>query len=183
MTETIRALTRKVCLLGDFAVGKTSLVRRFVEGRFDEKYLSTIGVKVDRKVLRLPTSGAAVELTLMLWDLASGPGRGPVVPSYYRGAAGAIIVCDLTRPETLSAVSHYARGFLAPNPAAQLVVAANKVDLAEERRLGDEDLAAVASEHHVPLFLTSARTGEQVEAMFQQIGLLLAVGVGRQGEW
>lgn len=169
----MRQLTKKVCLLGDFSVGKTSLVRRFVESRFDERYLSTIGVKVDRHVLQVPTSGGEVILTLMLWDLAGGPDTGPMAPSYYRGASGAIIACDLTRPETIPGVKRYADRLLAANPAAALVLAANKVDLVQERRVAEEDLEAVASETRAPLFLTSARTGEQVEAMFGQLGVLL----------
>lgn len=175
MSKTVRKLSKKVCLLGDFSVGKTSLIRRFVEGSFDERYLSTIGVKVDRKVLQVPASGGEVTLTLILWDLAGGPDAGPVVPSYYRGASGAVIACDLTRRDTLSGVSRYAEGFMAANPAAKLVIAANKVDLVEERRLSDEELAAVSSSLDAPLFLTSAKTGVQVESMFQQFGSLLVV--------
>jgi small GTP-binding protein len=157
-------------LLGDFSVGKTSLIRRFVEGRFDERYLSTIGVKVDRKVLQLETIGGDLTLTLMLWDLAGGPEAGPVVPSYYRGAAGAVITCDLTRPETLPGVAKYAEEFLATNPEARLIMAANKVDLVEERRVTGDELAALSSAINAPLFLTSAKTGEQVESMFQRLG-------------
>jgi small GTP-binding protein len=173
MTQSVRKLAKKACLLGDFSVGKTSLVRRFVQGRFDERYLSTIGVKVDRKALSLFTPEGEVALTLMLWDLAGGPDAGPIVPSYYRGAAGAVIACDLTRPDTLPRVTSYAQGFLEANPNARLVIAANKVDLVEERRLSDEELDAVGSDLGAPLFLTSAKTGEQVEEMFQQFGLLL----------
>jgi small GTP-binding protein len=169
----VRKLSKKVCLLGDFSVGKTSLIRRFVEGRFDERYLSTIGVKVDRRVMELSTPSGEVTLTLMLWDLAGGPDAGPVVPSYYRGAAGAVIACDLTRPDTLAGVSKYAEGFLAANPKAWLVMAANKVDLVEERRLDDDELAGVSSAINGALFLTSAKTGEQVEAMFQELGTRL----------
>ena len=169
----MRKLSKKVCLLGDFSVGKTSLIRRFVEGSFDERYLSTIGVKVDRKVMPLTTGDGEVTLTLMLWDLAGGPDAGPVVPSYYRGAAGAIIVCDLTRPETLAGINKYAKGFRATNPSTRLVLAANKVDLVEARRMGDEELAAVSSDLDAPFFLTSAKTGEQVEALFQELGALI----------
>ena len=173
MTKKTRRLSKKICLLGDFSVGKSSLIRRFVEGRFDERYLSTIGVKVDRKAMQISTPDSEVALTLMLWDLAGGPDAGPVVPSYYRGASGAVIACDLTRPDTLPRVTDYAKGFLATNPQARLIVAANKVDLVEERRLGDEELAAVASTLDAALFLTSAKTGEQVEAMFQKLGAQL----------
>jgi small GTP-binding protein len=169
----VRALTKKICLLGDFAVGKTSLVRRFVESRFDERYLSTIGVKVDKRVLSLSTPRGEAVLTLMIWDLSGGPDAGPVVPSYYRGAAGAIVTCDLTRPETLSGVSRYAELFLDQNRRAKLVLAANKTDLAEQRHLDSEELAGMAEQWQAPLFLTSAKTGEQVEAMFQELGQLL----------
>ena len=169
----MRKLSKKVCLLGDFSVGKTSLIRRFVQGSFDERYLSTIGVKVDRKVMELTSADGGVNLTLMLWDLAGGPDAGPVVPSYYRGAAGAVIACDLTRADTLAGVAKYAAGFRATNPTTRLVLAANKVDLVEERRMDDEELAAVSSELDAALFLTSAKTGEQVEAMFQELGARL----------
>ncbi len=169
----MRKLSKKVCLLGDFSVGKTSLIRRFVEGSFDERYLSTIGVKVDRRVMQMTTGDGDVTLTLMLWDLAGGPDAGPVVPSYYRGAAGAVIACDLTRPDTLAGVSKYAAGFRATNPKAHLVLAANKVDLVEERRMSDEELAAVSTDLDAAMFLTSAKTGEQVEIMFQELGTRL----------
>lgn len=173
MAELSRMLHKKVCLLGDFAVGKTSLVRRFVEGRFDERYLSTLGVKVDRKKLILETGRTEVELTLMLWDLAGGPDVSPVVPSYYRGASGAVLVCDLTRADTLAGIRRYVEQFLTASPAAKLVLVANKTDLVEDRRLTDEELAVTASECGAPLFLASAKTGEQVEAMFATLGRLL----------
>jgi GTPase SAR1 family protein len=169
----VRQLTKKICLLGDFYVGKTSLVRRFVEGRFDERYLSSIGVKVDRHALPLPAPDGDVVLTLMLWDLASGPEGGPLVPSYYRGAAGAVIVCDLTRPDTVPDVGRCAEGLLALNPGAALVFAANKVDLEQNRAVTDDSLAAMAAKTGAPLFYTSAKTGEQVEMMFRELGRLL----------
>jgi len=173
MADTVRRLTKKVCLLGDFSVGKTSLVRRFVEGRFDERYLSTIGVKVDRKILHLPTPAGEVALIIMLWDLAGGPDSAPVVPSYYRGAAGAVITCDLTRTDTVAGIGNYVERFQATNPAAKLVLAANKLDLVEQRQVSDEGVAAVGSALDAPVFLTSAKTGVQVEEMFRKLGEML----------
>jgi len=173
MGQSERRLSKKVCLLGDFAVGKTSLVRRYVEGRFDERYLSTIGVKVDRKVLHVQGPGGVVIVSVMLWDLAGGPTIGPVSPSYYRGAAAAVIVCDLTRPETLDGSGRYAEGFLAANPGAPWILAANKADLVEERLVSEESLEEAAASHGVPLVVTSARTGEQVESLFERLGMLL----------
>src|SRR5512136_3486341 len=95
-------IQKKVCLLGDFGVGKTSLVRRFVEGRFDDKYLSTIGVRISRKTL-LRSGGT---LNLLLWDLA-GAQEFNTQSSYLAGVAAALIVCDLTRRETLASYKKY----------------------------------------------------------------------------
>ncbi len=87
------SLSAKICLLGDYAVGKTSLVRRFVYNMFEDKYLSTIGVKVSRKVVAVPRGDDVVELVLMLWDLAGSEEFDSVRASYLRGAAGALVVC------------------------------------------------------------------------------------------
>ena len=94
-------LSKKVCLLGDFAVGKTSLVRRFVYDLFDDKYISTIGVKVSRKTVSLARDDDIVDLTMMLWDLAGSEEFSRMRASYLRGAACALMVYDISRPETL----------------------------------------------------------------------------------
>lgn len=101
------SLSAKVCLLGDYAVGKTSLVRRFVYNLFEDKYLSTIGVKVSRKMVAVPRGDEVVELVLMLWDLAGSEEFDSVRASYLRGAAGALVVCDVTQRSTLASVSDY----------------------------------------------------------------------------
>jgi len=163
-------IQKKVCLLGDFAVGKTSLVRRFVEGIFDEKYLSTIGTRISRRALTLERAGQAVELTLLIWDLAGGERFSQVMESYYRGAAGAMLVCDLTRPETLKALRDYAEDFWSVNPQAPLVLVGNKVDLTDQRALSDQDLATIAGQCQAPWFTSSARTGENVERAFRLLG-------------
>lgn len=157
-------IQKKICLLGDFAVGKTSLVRRFVEGRFDEKYLSTIGVKISRR--KMITSNK--EMNLIIWDLAGGDDFN-AQSSYLRGAAGAIIVCDLTRYETLGAIERYASQFRQVNKSASLVFVGNKVDLVEERVISNDDLHAMCSALEGAFYLTSAKTGEQVEACFYHL--------------
>lgn len=169
------SLSKKICLLGDYAVGKTSLVRRFVYNLFDDKYLSTIGVKVSRKMIALPHNNDIVELTLMLWDLAGSEEFNDVRASYLRGSAGAIIVCDLTRPATLEAVPKYATELRQVNPAARLVVAANKGDLTEKHQLTQEQVGAQASALGAPHYQTSAKSGANVEAVFRQLGQLLTL--------
>jgi GTPase SAR1 family protein len=105
--EAVTTISKKVCLLGDFAVGKTSLVRWFVYNRFEEKYLSTIGVHVSRKSLSVPHASGVVDLAILLWGIAGNNGFEKVRASYIRGSAGALLVCDLTRPETLDSLLAY----------------------------------------------------------------------------
>ncbi len=164
-------IKKKVCLLGDFAVGKTSLIRRFVEGQFDDKYLSTIGVKISRKTISYDSN----TLELIVWDLAGGDDFSKMGANYLRGASGALIVCDLTRPSTINALTYYTNQLRTFNPEVALVFAGNKVDLTAERAIKDEDLKNLADALGGPCLLTSAKTGECVEDAFHllanQIGL------------
>ena len=176
---SIARISKKVCLLGDFAVGKTSLVRRFVYNLFDDKYVSTIGVKVSRKTVSARRNGQIVELALMLWDLAGSEEFDRVRVSYLRGADGAVLVCDLTRPETLSSLQRYVEELRMINPEARLVLAANKRDLVElktadgEVFLDPQQVEAMAADLNAPCYLTSAKIGEEVEVMFRQFGQML----------
>jgi small GTP-binding protein len=154
-------IQKKVCLLGDFSVGKTSLVRRFVEGRFDDKYLSTIGVRISRKTL--PSADGL--LHLLLWDLA-GAQEFNTQSSYLVGVAAALIVCDLTRAETLGSCAKYVHQVRALNVAAPLVLVGNKADLTAERAIMEEDLRACGETQGGDYVLTSAKTGTGVELAF-----------------
>ena len=167
-------ISKKVCLLGDFAVGKTSLVRRFVYDLFDDSYISTIGVKVSRKSVLVPRAGDIVELVMMLWDLSGNNGFHEVRTSYLRGSAGAVLVCDLTRPETLDSLSAYVSDLFEVSPGAQLIIAANKCDLTDQRQLTAAQLEGAAARFNAAVYLTSAKTGDDVEAFFQHLARLLA---------
>jgi small GTP-binding protein len=156
-------IQKKICLLGDFGVGKTSLVHRFVEGRFDDKYLSTVGVKISRKKLKRSYG----EMNLLVWDLAGNNGLDSSSSTYMQGAAGALVICDLTRRYTLTACENYARQIQTINPGIHLVFLGNKVDMTKERVVSVPDLlAALSAFGERTFFLTSAKTGEQVEEAF-----------------
>ncbi|MGB0387420.1 MAG: Rab family GTPase [Ardenticatenaceae bacterium] len=159
----MKVIQKKICLLGDFAVGKSSLVRRFVEGRFDDKYLSTIGVKISRKVLTRPNC----RVKMLLWDLSGGQEISKAQLSYLRGTAGALIVCDLTRAETLGAFELYARQVRKLNFKVPLVFIGNKADLKDERVISDTQLQMLCQDLGAPYLLTSAKTGMNVEAAFE----------------
>ncbi|MEM7538456.1 MAG: Rab family GTPase [Chloroflexota bacterium] len=171
------AYSKKVCLLGEFAVGKTSLVKRFVYDRFDDDYLSTIGVKVSRKTVTVfaPKNNSAsstqpIELTMMLWDLAGSEAFNQIRTSYTRGAAGAILVCDLTRAETLDSLQQYIKILLRTSPNAKLIIVANKDDLVDEHELTEEDIAQFAAKFNAPYFLSSAKVGDNVDQLFRVLG-------------
>lgn len=169
-------LSKKTCLLGEFAVGKTSLVRRFVHSLFDDRYLSTVGVKVSRKVVVVPCADRTIRLTMMLWDLAGDLDFSQLRSSYLRGAAGALLVCDLTRPDTLDSLHLYAADMRTTNPESRLVIAANKSDLwaghetdGSGPMMATEQIEAIANELGASWTTTSALTGEGVEEAFRQL--------------
>lgn len=169
MSSTIQRISKKVCLLGDFSVGKTSLVSRFVYDRFDEKYLSTLGVKVSRKVVDVVGQAGTVELSILLWDLAGGEDGSIMTPSYLHGTAGAILVCDMTRTETLAGLYRYLSQLRAVAPSVVAVLAANKLDLVDSHVMTSHDVDHVAQQLGLVSVFTSAKTGEGVEELFLEL--------------
>lgn len=162
---TKRTVQKKVCLLGDFAVGKTSLIRRFVEDRYDDKYLSTIGVKISRKSIEKKEC----ILNLLIWDLAGGDDFYTAGQSYLRGTVAALIVCDLTRAETLNSFEFYAAQLRNLNEDAKMVFVGNKADLELERAIEDTELSAICHAFGGHYLATSAKTGFQVEEAFARL--------------
>jgi small GTP-binding protein len=167
-------IQKKICLLGDFGVGKTSLVQRFVEGRFDDKYLSTVGVKISRKTLKRSYG----EMNMLVWDLAGNKGFDSSNNIYMQGATGALIICDLTRRDTLIACENYARQIRTMNPGVQLGFVGNKIDMTNERVVSVPDMLATLSVFgERTFFLTSAKTGEQVEEAFDYLAEKIDEGI------
>jgi small GTP-binding protein len=173
MEWTLVTFSKKICLLGEFAVGKTSLVRRFVYNLFDDRYISTIGVRVSRKTVAVPVEKQVVELTMMVWDLAGSEEFNQVSMSYLRGAAGAILVYDVTRPNTFDQLYTYVLNLYKVNPQAKLVVAGNKVDLVDRHQLDTTKAQKFAAEVNAPLYFTSAKQGDDVDNLFRQLGRML----------
>lgn len=157
-------IQKKVCMVGLFGTGKTSLVQQFVHSLFSERYLSTVGVKIDRK----PMEVDGVALTLVLWDLAGRDGHEDITTSYLRGAHGVLYVADGTRRETCDQLSELRA--LVREAAGEVpeLLALNKSDLKERWQLGDADERTLAGAWDV--VRTSAKTGEGVEQIFQRIG-------------
>ena len=163
------ALKKKVCLIGSFAVGKTSLVERFVHNRFDEKYLTTIGVKISEKLLppfKDNSSGHSIQHSFLIWDIAGLEKFDSVSAHYFRGAAGALAVADLTRSDTVFELHSLCKKFKEISPGACLQIIGNKADLIDDVSSVDPELKAVADSFSSPFSITSAKTGENVEKAF-----------------
>ena len=151
-------LKKKICMVGQFGVGKTSLVRRFVDSIFDERYLTTVGVKIDRKDVVVGSTA----MTLMLWDLAGEDDLAELKVSHLRGASGYILVVDGCRAASFAKavdLQHRIAGQLGELP---FVLVLNKADLRDQWELKD----TAVSERGWPTFETSAKTGRGVEEMF-----------------
>jgi hypothetical protein len=159
-------LEKKICMLGTLAVGKTSLVRRFIEGIYSEDYQTSIGVKVDKKSVR----EAGQEVKLVLWDIFGEDKFQKVQASYWRGMFGYLLVVDGTRRNTLDdalALNDRVVGTGLKVPAVLLV---NKCDLAAQWEISADRLAQLA-EGGWEIMRTSAKTGENVDAAFSRLTL------------
>lgn len=179
-------IKRKVLLLGDGAVGKTSLIRRFVVDKFSDDYITTIGTKVTKKDLRIESPGKVTDVTFMIWDVLGQRGYKNIQESSFQGAKGALLVYDVTRPDTLRSVKEYWIPHLIEiTKAIPIVLVGNKVDLCKDRSVARDQLEDAMEELRVNGFLSSAKTGESVEASFACLAkavILEAESKVRRGE-
>lgn len=164
---------KKICLVGDFGVGKTSLIRRYVEDKFSDKYLSTVGVKVSRKSIQLSAESDFEQLQLLIWDIEGKTKFKSIAPSYLQGASGAIIVADLTRQETIEHLQDHLNLFFQINPQGYAIITLNKSDL-----VTSEELSYLSQSYNynsypqvIATYHTSAKTGASVEEIFYQLAL------------
>jgi small GTP-binding protein len=170
------AIKKKICLLGSFSVGKTSLVERFVHDRYDEKYLTTVGVKVSQKLMPpidSHQSGQLIQHTFLIWDIAGLEKFDSVAMNYFRGAAGALAVADLTIPETIDPLHEFCEKFLSVSPRARLLILGNKLDLFQSNKQTLLSLEETARRYSSKYLLTSAKTGHHVELAFETLSKLL----------
>ena len=162
-------IQKKVCMLGTFAVGKTSLVRRFVESIYSDKYHTTVGVKIDKKVVKIDES----ELMLVLWDIEGSETENEMRMSYLRGAAGYLLVADGTRQDTVyKAVALQERVTETIGPVPFLLLM-NKADLTDEWSITERETAAL-HEKGWEVIQTSAKSGFGVENAFHSLAKRLA---------
>ncbi len=169
-------VSKKICMLGSFGVGKTSLVRRFVYNLFDEKYLSTIGVQVTQKKMppvTLAKKSQAVAFKFILWDLAHIEKFNELIRNYFRGSNGALVVFDLSRSLSIQNPDVFLKPFKETNPDSKIIFIANKYDLVEAEGPVVEEFRQFAKSHQVPCFMTSAKSGDNVEKAFNKLAEMI----------
>jgi small GTP-binding protein len=168
----------KICLFGDSAVGKTCLIRRFVENVFDDKYIMTLGTKVTKKVLAVKhPDGKITDLILVIWDIMGQKGfRKLLQDAYFDGAKGGIGVCDVTRQDTLEGLEEWIESVYNITGRIPLVLLANKCDLKDLFTVDENDLKALSTKYNVPYMYTSAKTGENVDNAFKKLADQLVFG-------
>lgn len=155
-------IQKKICMVGVYGTGKTCLVQQFVHSIFSVKYLTTVGVKIDRKVVKAGND----DVTLLLWDLEGRDGTRDITPAYIRGAHGIIYVADGTRRETVDQLAEIRALVTDALGEIPSIIALNKVDLKEEWKLSAEEEQS-AGGTGIRRLRTSAKTGEGVEEAFQ----------------
>ncbi len=159
---------RKIVLLGDGAVGKTSLIRKFVQDEFSDEYLVTFGTKVTKKVITYDDT----ELTLLIWDILGQRKHTHLHAAYFQGASGAIVVSDVSRKVTLKSMDEWLTSFREVAGNKPTVYLANKYDI-PNASFGEDELEAVAKKLKAPHFMTSAKTGMNVELAFTTMGEMM----------
>lgn len=167
----MKEVKKKVCLVGDPAVGKTSLIRRFVLNKYDDEYISTLGTKVSKKTIVIKEIQR--QLTMVIWDLAGQKEFHDIQVASFKDATGALVVGDITRKDTMDNIENWIASFTKIAGPVPIVLLANKYDLKEEAEVTEKYLKHNTSTLNVPYFLTSAKTGENVEAAFLRIGKMM----------
>ncbi|AUB44039.1 GTPase SAR1 family domain (plasmid) [Nostoc flagelliforme CCNUN1] len=166
-------ISQKICLFGDFGVGKTSLIRRFVESQFSDKYLSTVGVKISRKLVNVSEQDvlSVQDLQLIIWDIEGSNKFKAVAKNYFQGSKGGVIVGDVTQAETLNHIQEHIQTFLAVNPKSYIVVALNKSDMIAAEYLENirQMYQFTEQANILDTYITSAKTGNNVDKIFQSL--------------
>jgi len=164
----------KVCLVGEAAVGKTSLVQRFVLDQFEDRYTSTLGAKTTKADIEIadPQGGGTVGVSLLIWDIM-GERQVPdrLLEAYFRGTQGVIAVCDVLRVPTIDRMQDWVQMLYKVAGPVPTLYAANKADLLQEASVTfvEAELKARLSSLHAGPIFTSAKTGENVRKIFSRL--------------
>ena len=164
------AINKKICVIGEFAVGKTSLIRRYVLNQFSPDYQATLGVNIYKFSDRIETPGGGTEeINEIIWDIEGAQRGENLVDTYLRGAAGALVIGDVTRADAVDSMVRHASRFQGIQPGRPVVFALNKMDLLKSPEEAPNE-AVLCEEFAAPLLHTSAASGAAVPDLFRALG-------------
>lgn len=156
----------KICLLGEAAVGKTSLVYRFIENKFRDNYKSTLGVNLLKKDMVIDGYGG---VSCQIWDLGGQESFKSLRKLYLEGANGAFVIYDMTKRKTFDKLTEWIESFKESRGERPLLLVGNKIDLEDKIKVEQNEAKEFADKNSMELLLTSAKTGENVEKAFEAL--------------
>ncbi|MFQ6013230.1 MAG: Rab family GTPase [Thermoplasmata archaeon] len=161
----------KVCAVGEEAVGKTSLIRRYVADTFEEEYTRSIGTLLSKKTIKVEDAeGHPVKVDAVIWDIMGRRSFTDLLKgAYFQRARGVFAVCDITRRQTLGALHGWLVKFRSAVGLAPAVIMVNKSDLHGKARISEKDVMKIGKTYGAPHFLTSAKTGRNVSEAFESL--------------
>ncbi|WP_455392697.1 DUF835 domain-containing protein [[Eubacterium] cellulosolvens] len=170
-----KRIKSKICLLGDPAVGKTSLIQKYIYNFFGDTYMRTLGTKISRKVVKLSdlVTDMEYELTLMIWDIMGQKFSSMPLDKYLQLAQGALIVCDITRRETFNSLEEWKKTLYQETGEVPVVCLANKIDLEKSASVKISEFEKFCRKQNLDFFVTSAKTGQNVNEAFSKLGELI----------
>jgi len=167
----------KITILGDEAVGKTCLIKKYVYDKFDDVYLLTLGTKTTKKSVTVKAHGKdkdrEIDVKLVIWDIMGQREFSRAFSSFFAGSHAGILICDMTRKKTLRSLQNWIDDLFAITGQIPLIFVGNKNDIIEGRAITEDELKAFADKYHAPYFLSSAKTGENVERFFYTVSKIL----------
>ena len=172
-----RRMKVKVCLVGEHAVGKTSLIKRYVLNEYDDRYIVTLGAKVSKKELAfdLPGKDVQVQMDMTIWDIMGSKGfRELLREAYFHGAQGILAVADITRNDTLEDLDSWVESVFRTVGEIPVTFAINKTDLKDQAAFGEDQVKQATEAFDAPYFFSSAKSGENVELLFRKLGETIA---------
>jgi len=181
----LREVDRKLVIFGDGKVGKTSLITRYIDKSFSPGYVPGTGLKVFSRVLEFVYPNLLVNLRMSIWDTAGQKWYSRIRGPAFEGAQGIVLVCDLSRPETVASIEEFWLDEI-KNATGQLPVAivGNKVDLITRKGNILDMLESIGAKNGVDVFLTSAKSGENVDNVFRLAGerfvMEIAQSIGKE---
>jgi Ras-related protein Rab-1A len=177
-TEQEMEAVFKIIVIGDPAVGKTSLILRFTDNAFRQTYLPTIGTNLSDKVLTIENEN----IELVFWDIAGQSKFNKARKNFYKGAQGMIIVFDLTNRETFNNVKAWHDDATSVLGSVPCHVIGNKLDMSDQRSVDDEEISNLARELSCDVVLTSALTGDHVDESFRDLALKARTALEHRGK-